>query len=256
MGRANVTYSEAFKRQVIEELERGKFASIYEASRAYGIKGSITINRWVQKYGHRDLLPKRVRIETLKERDELKDARKRIRELGGIYQSLEVTGMKNNQLKSINAIILYIIIVFCLFVIDNKSEESRSSVTQDEINQITDFFNFIKANGSSWDPNKFISFVSPYGVTFSDINNPQPDKCYNIQQIKDSLSKHNGTVYKTIYHLSEIYSTPSPQYSELNFRKKDNNVEAHVGDWYVLTFKLEKGRCLLIKCEYIMFEGG
>lgn len=81
MGRTIVTYSEAFKRQVVEELERGKFTSICEAKRAYGIKGSITINRWIQKYGHEELLPKRVRIETLKERDELKETRKRIREL-------------------------------------------------------------------------------------------------------------------------------------------------------------------------------
>jgi transposase-like protein len=81
MGRAILRYSETFKRQVVEDLERGKFSSIYEANRAYGIKGNGTINQWIQKYGHQDLLPKRIRIETLKERDELKEARKRIREL-------------------------------------------------------------------------------------------------------------------------------------------------------------------------------
>lgn len=81
MGRSTLIYSEAFKRQVVEELERGKFTSICEANRAYGIQGSETISRWIQKYGHQELLPKRIRIETLKERDELKDARKRIREL-------------------------------------------------------------------------------------------------------------------------------------------------------------------------------
>jgi transposase-like protein len=81
MGRGHVTYSEAFKRQVVEEIERGKFKSIYEAGRAYGIKGCPTVYLWTRKYGHRDSLPKRVRIETLKERDELKEARKRIRQL-------------------------------------------------------------------------------------------------------------------------------------------------------------------------------
>jgi hypothetical protein len=40
-----------------------------------------TVWKWVRKYGREDLLPKRVRIETLKERDELAEARKRIREL-------------------------------------------------------------------------------------------------------------------------------------------------------------------------------
>jgi len=74
-------YSEAFKRQVVGELERGKHVSIEAARRAYGIGGATTVARWVRKYGREDLLPKRVRIETLKERDELKEARKRIREL-------------------------------------------------------------------------------------------------------------------------------------------------------------------------------
>ena len=81
--RATVRYSEAFKRQVVGELERGRHATIASASRAYGIKGSETVPAWVRKYGRDDLFPKRVRIETLKERDELKEARKRIRELEG-----------------------------------------------------------------------------------------------------------------------------------------------------------------------------
>ncbi len=74
-------YSEAFKRQVVGELERGKHVSIDAARRTYGIGGATTVTKWVRKYGREDLLPKRVRIETLKERDELKEARKRIREL-------------------------------------------------------------------------------------------------------------------------------------------------------------------------------
>lgn len=74
-------YSEAFKRQVVLELEEGKHVSFESARRAYGIGGKTTVRGWVCKYGRTDLLPKRVRIETLKERDELKEARKRIREL-------------------------------------------------------------------------------------------------------------------------------------------------------------------------------
>ena len=76
-----IRYSEAFKRQVVEEIERGRHATIGAAKRAYGIKGSGTVPGWVRKYGRDDLLPKRVRIESLEERDELKEARKRIREL-------------------------------------------------------------------------------------------------------------------------------------------------------------------------------
>jgi len=81
MVRTTIRYSEAFKRQVVEELERGKHSSIGGARRAYGIRGAETVSAWVRKYGREDLFPKRVRVETMKERNELKEARKRIREL-------------------------------------------------------------------------------------------------------------------------------------------------------------------------------
>jgi len=74
-------YSEAFKRQVVDEIARGKFSSPYKAQEAYGIRGNGTIERWIRKYGREDLLPKRIRIETMEEVDRLKEARKRIKEL-------------------------------------------------------------------------------------------------------------------------------------------------------------------------------
>lgn len=77
--RAHVRYSEAFKRQVVEEIGNGRHISPQAARKAYGIKGGVTIEGWVRKYGREDLLPKRIRIETMKETDELKEARKRIR---------------------------------------------------------------------------------------------------------------------------------------------------------------------------------
>ncbi len=81
MGRSFIRYSEAFKRQVVSELESGKLGSISEANRVYGIRGSSTIVQWIRKYGHEGMMPKKVKVETLKERDELKAARKRIRQL-------------------------------------------------------------------------------------------------------------------------------------------------------------------------------
>ncbi len=81
MGRTILHYSEAFKRQVVQELEDGKFATLSAASRAYGIRGGSTVSQWIRKYGNDNLLPRKVRVETLKERDELKEARKRIRQL-------------------------------------------------------------------------------------------------------------------------------------------------------------------------------
>jgi len=76
-----IQYSEAFKKQVVDEIARGKFSSAYRAQMAYGIGGRMTVTKWIRKYGREDLLPKRIRIETMEEIDQLKDARKRIREL-------------------------------------------------------------------------------------------------------------------------------------------------------------------------------
>ena len=81
MAMTRVRYSEAFKRQLVLELERGKYRSLHRACQAYGIASTSTLSRWVRCYGREDILPKNVRIETLKERDELKEARKRIRDL-------------------------------------------------------------------------------------------------------------------------------------------------------------------------------
>lgn len=76
-----IRYSEAFKKQVVEEVASGKFSSAYQAQGAYGIKGGETVTKWIRKYGRDDLLPRRVRIETMDETDPLKAARKRIKEL-------------------------------------------------------------------------------------------------------------------------------------------------------------------------------
>ena len=81
MAVTRVRYSEAFKRQVVTELENDSRSSLHSICRAYGIGSTSTVSRWVRDYGRDDLLPKNVRIETLKERDELKEARKRIRKL-------------------------------------------------------------------------------------------------------------------------------------------------------------------------------
>ena len=79
--KTTLRYSQAFKKQVVEEIAGGKFKSANQARRAYGIRGTATVPRWVEEYGREDLLPKRIRIETMKERDELKESRKRIRAL-------------------------------------------------------------------------------------------------------------------------------------------------------------------------------
>ncbi len=81
MKRTSVRYSEAFKRQVVGQIERGKYQNVEQASRAYGIRGAMTVWAWVKKYGSAEIQTRRIRIERMKEVDEIKAARKRIREL-------------------------------------------------------------------------------------------------------------------------------------------------------------------------------
>jgi transposase len=76
-----VRYSEAFKLQVIRELESGRFTSICEASRAYGIKGAMTVGKWVRRYGRDHLLGKVVWVMKADEQAEVKVLRQRVRDL-------------------------------------------------------------------------------------------------------------------------------------------------------------------------------
>ena len=76
-----IRYSEAFKLQVLRELEEGRFETRVAAYRAYGIRGCGTIERWAVKYGKNHLVGKVIRVETPKEVSELKALRKRVRDL-------------------------------------------------------------------------------------------------------------------------------------------------------------------------------
>jgi transposase-like protein len=76
-----IRYSEAFKLRLVADVEGGKYASLEEARRRNGIHGTGTLVKWIKKYGRKDILPKRIKVETMDEIDELKEARKRIREL-------------------------------------------------------------------------------------------------------------------------------------------------------------------------------
>jgi transposase-like protein len=81
MKKEYVSYSEAFKMQVVSEISGGKFATIEKVRKSYGIRGTATIQKWIKKYGREDLPSKRVRVETMAETGELKEAKKRIRDL-------------------------------------------------------------------------------------------------------------------------------------------------------------------------------
>lgn len=79
--RTVIRYSEAFKLQVIRELEAGRFQSAGEAGTAYGIKGTATVSKWVRQYGKNHLLGKVVRVMKADEQAEVKALRQRVRDL-------------------------------------------------------------------------------------------------------------------------------------------------------------------------------
>ena len=81
MSKRVVRYSEAFKQQVVEEVERGRFGSAHEAAQAYGITGHGTVERWLKDFGRGRLLRKVVRVEKPGEPGEIKRLKQRIRRL-------------------------------------------------------------------------------------------------------------------------------------------------------------------------------
>jgi transposase-like protein len=81
MGAEIIRYSEAFKRKVVEGLEKGELRNQAEAREVYGIRGGSTIHRWIRRYGKNHLLAKVVKVESMKERDRVKQLKRRIREL-------------------------------------------------------------------------------------------------------------------------------------------------------------------------------
>jgi transposase-like protein len=75
----NIRYSEAFKMQIVREVEENDLP-FERVRRKYGIKGAGTVQCWVFKYGN-GTRGKVIRVQTPQERDELKELKKRIRQL-------------------------------------------------------------------------------------------------------------------------------------------------------------------------------
>ena len=77
-----VRYSEAFKTEVLNEIERGSL-TFAQARRKYQIAGVTTISNWARKSGRFGIIPKLIRVEKPNERDEakaLKEENKRLKE--------------------------------------------------------------------------------------------------------------------------------------------------------------------------------
>ena len=64
-------YSDAFKLNVISEIESGQLTAGL-AQRKYQISGNSTIHNWIKKFGKNNLITKVVRVESPQERDKMK----------------------------------------------------------------------------------------------------------------------------------------------------------------------------------------
>ena len=90
-------YSECFKRQVVTDLESGRFASMQAARTHYGIGGSSTVNKWMRRYGRNELLPKVVRVEKPDEADRCLQLKRRVEELERALGRTQAENLLNQQ---------------------------------------------------------------------------------------------------------------------------------------------------------------
>jgi transposase len=75
-----IRYSLSFKQRVIRQMEEEGLTKV-EVSRRYGIKGMRTVHNWICKFGKNNLLNKSIRIETMEEKDRIKQLQEEIKKL-------------------------------------------------------------------------------------------------------------------------------------------------------------------------------
>jgi transposase-like protein len=75
-----VRYSISFQQKVVKEIEQEGLL-IEEVKRRYGITGAATVRKWLRKFGKNHLLNKMVRIQTMEEKDRIKQLEQEIKKL-------------------------------------------------------------------------------------------------------------------------------------------------------------------------------
>ena len=88
-------YSISFKRQVIADLEDGRFDSIEAARRHYGIGGTTTVQKWLRKYGKNHLLPKVVIVQKPNEPNQIRQLKRQVAELQRALGQTQVENVLN-----------------------------------------------------------------------------------------------------------------------------------------------------------------
>lgn len=79
--RTVIRYSTAFKQQVVNALESGRFRSQLEAQSHYGICGNGTIQRWLKYYGKDHLCARIIKVEKPDEKDQIRHLKHQIKQL-------------------------------------------------------------------------------------------------------------------------------------------------------------------------------
>ena len=93
MSRRVVRYSEAFKLQVVSELESGVFKNIAAARERYDIRGCATVQGWLKKYGRDHLRQRIIRVESPTDRDQIKALKKRVSDLEKALAATQVNAV-------------------------------------------------------------------------------------------------------------------------------------------------------------------
>ena len=83
-----ISYSEAFKMEVVQEMEAQGLNS-NQVRQKYGIRGGGTVEMWARKYG-KGLLGKVIRVETPKDMDEFKKLKKRVKQLESLLADMNL----------------------------------------------------------------------------------------------------------------------------------------------------------------------
>ena len=86
-------YSEAFKQQVVQEVESGR-GTVQELRRKYGLSTN-TIQYWIKRIGKLELLPKLIRVEKPDEKDRIKELERQIRQLKEALADTQVDSIIN-----------------------------------------------------------------------------------------------------------------------------------------------------------------
>jgi len=100
-NRTVLRYSLSFRRQVVSDLEEGRFSSIQAAGEHYGIGGSDTIQKWLRRYGKNHLIPKVVIVQKPNEKDQIRQLKQQVAELQRALGKTQAHSILNEEFRFI-----------------------------------------------------------------------------------------------------------------------------------------------------------